>query len=145
MTDLLHLLWEASSRMDRDEIGLLRAYCWILSAPAQLRRLKLRRNLGLEDRYEVLRTAVKKCFIGLAPVGVLDDTGACGSGLTRSRTCWPTKERSAGDGQSVTDHVRRQSSLPERVAKHLPESDATTDAGIQDALENILVLNEDLA
>jgi hypothetical protein len=72
MTDLLHLLWEASSRMDKDEIALLRAYLSDSCTHDELRRLGLSRNLWLEDRYEILRSVVS-CLVGLAPFGDMSD------------------------------------------------------------------------
>jgi len=72
MTDLLHLLWEASSRMDKDEIALLRAYLSDSCTHDELRRLGLSRNLWLEDRYEILRSVVS-CLVGLAPFGDISD------------------------------------------------------------------------
>jgi hypothetical protein len=72
MTDVLHLLWEASSRMDKDEIALLRAYLSDSCTHDELRRLGLSRNLWLEDRYEILRSVVS-CLVGLAPFGDISD------------------------------------------------------------------------
>jgi hypothetical protein len=72
MTDLLHLLWEASSRMDKDEIAILRAYLSDECSHGELRRLALPRNLWLEERYEVMRSVIR-CFSGLAQDGSLSD------------------------------------------------------------------------
>jgi hypothetical protein len=72
MTDLLHLLWEASSRMDKDEIALLRAFLSDSCTHEELRRLGMSRNLWLEDRYEILRS-VLSCLVGLAPFGDISD------------------------------------------------------------------------
>jgi len=72
MTDLLYLLWEASSRMDKDEISLLRAYLSDSCTHEELRRLGLARNLRLEDRYEILRSVIS-CQVGLAPFGDISD------------------------------------------------------------------------
>jgi hypothetical protein len=144
MTDLLHLLWEASSRMDRDEIGLLRAYLLDECTPHELRRLNLPRNLGLEDRYEVLRTAVK-CFIGLSPVGVLDDYRRVWVWLDEVENLLAYKEEERWE--TVKALQTMFGDRPPSLSVWLnisPESDATTQ-DIQDALENILVLNEDLA
>jgi hypothetical protein len=72
MTDLLHLLWEASSRMDKDEIAILRAYLSDECSHGELRRMALPRNLWLEERYEVMRSVIH-CFSGLGHGGSLSD------------------------------------------------------------------------
>jgi hypothetical protein len=72
MTDLLHLLWEASSRMDKDETAILRAYLSDECSHSELRRMALPRNLRLEERYEVMRSVIH-CFSGLAQGGSLSD------------------------------------------------------------------------
>lgn len=72
IADLLYLLWEASSRMDKDEIALLRAYLSDTCTHAELRRLGLPRNLSLEDRYDVLGSVIR-CFSGLSSDAVLSD------------------------------------------------------------------------
>jgi hypothetical protein len=72
MTDLLHLLWEASSRMDKDEIAILRAYLSDECSHSELRRMALPRNLWIEERYEVMRSVIH-CFSGLAQGGSLSD------------------------------------------------------------------------
>lgn len=144
MADLLYLLWEASSRMDKDEIKLLRAYLLDKCTPGELRRLGLSRNLGLEDRYEVLRTAVK-CFVGLAPVGVLGDYRRVWVWLDEIENLLAYKEEERWE--TVKALQTMFGDRPPCLSVWLnisPESEATTQE-IQSALENMLVLNEDLA
>ena len=66
MAGFLYLLWEAGSRMDKDEIDILRTYMSGDAPHEDLRRVGISRNLWLEDRYEVLRV-VLGCFTGMTP------------------------------------------------------------------------------
>ncbi len=143
MTDLLHLLWEASSRMDKDEISLLRAYLSDSCTRDELRRLGLARNLRLEDRYEILRSTVS-CLVGLAPFGDISD-------YRRIWLRFDEIENILGYG----DHDRWElvkalgtliGDSPRCVTIWLnisPDSAATSDQ-IQAALENNLRITDDL-
>ncbi|HST05899.1 MAG TPA: hypothetical protein VLQ48_14355 [Chloroflexia bacterium] len=144
MTDFLYLLWEASSRMDKDEIGLLRAYLLDECTPGELRRLGLPRNLGLEDRYEVLHTAIK-CFIGLAPVGVLGDYRRVWVWFDEIENLLAYKEEERWETVKALQTMFGDRPPCLSVWMNIsPDSEATTEE-IQAALENMLVLNEDLA
>ncbi len=143
MTDLLHLLWEASSRMDKDEISLLRAYLSDSCTHDELRRLGLARNLRLEDRYEIFRSVVS-CLVGLAPFGDISD-------YRRIWLRFDEIENILGYG----DHDRWElvkalgtliGDRPRCVTIWLnisPDSTATS-AEIQAALENNLRITDDL-
>lgn len=72
ISDVLYLLWEASSRMDKDEIAILRAYLSDTCTHTELRRMGLPRNLSIEDRYDLLH-AVVQCISGLSPAESLSD------------------------------------------------------------------------
>jgi hypothetical protein len=144
MTDLLYLLWEASSRMDKNEIDLLRAYLLDECTPAELRRLGLPRNLKLEDRYQVLRTTVK-CFTGLSPVGVLGDYRRVWIWLDEIENLLAYKEEERWETVKALQTMFGDRPFCLSVWLNISPGSEATSAQIQAALENMLVVNEDLA
>jgi hypothetical protein len=143
MTDLLHLLWEASSRMDKDEIALLRAYLSDGCAPGELRRLGLPRNLGLEDRYEVLRVALK-CFIGLSPDGVLSDYRRVWLWLDEIENLLGYDERERWETVKALETLFGDRPPCLTVWLNITPNKESTGEEIQKALENGLGVTDDL-
>jgi hypothetical protein len=143
MTDLLHLLWEASSRMDKDEIALLRAYLSDGCTPGELRRLGLPRNLGLEDRYEVLRVALK-CFIGLSPDGILSDYRRVWLWLDEIENLLGYDERERWETVKALETLFGDLPLCLTIWLNITPGKEATSSEIQKALENGLVVTDDL-
>jgi hypothetical protein len=143
MGDFLYLLWEASSRMDRDEIDLLRAYLSGESTSEELRRLGLSRNLWLEDRYDFLHS-VLECFVGLSPTGDISDY----------RRVWLVLDEIENllgySGRDRWEMVKALQTLigyePAYVTVWMNISPSTTVEAqqIQEALENNLLITDDL-
>lgn len=143
IADLLYLLWEASSRMDKDEIAMLRAYLSDTCTHAELRRLGLPRNLSLEDRYDVLGSVIR-CFSGLSPDAVLSD----------HRRVWIHMDEIENLlGYTTHDRWELVKGL-ETLLSHAPHyitvwmnispSNPATEEQIQAALENRLRVTDDL-
>lgn len=143
IADLLYLLWEASSRMDKDEIAILRAYLADTCTHDELRRIGLPRNLTLEDRYDVLGS-ILECISGLSPEAVLSD----------HRRVWIHLDQ-IENLLGYTDYdrwalVKALETLMARTPSYLtvwlnilPTSPATA-AQIQSALENSLAITNDI-
>lgn len=143
MTDLLHLLWEASSRMDKDEIALLRAYLSDGCVPSELRRLGLPRNLGLEDKYQVLR-AVVMSFVGLAPDGVLSDYRRVLLWLDEIENLLGYTEKERWETVKALETLFADTPMCLTIWLNISPNNPTTTEEIQKVLENRLVVTDDL-
>ncbi len=143
MIDLLHLLWEASSRMDKDEIALLRAYLSDGCTPGELRRLGLPRNLALEDKYEVMR-AVVKSFIGLAPDGVLSDYRRVWLWFDEIENLLGYEEKERWETVKALETLFGDRPLCLTVWLNISPTKETASEDIQKILENALVFTDDL-
>lgn len=143
MTDLLHLLWEASSRMDKDEIALLRAYLSDECSPSELRRLGLPRNLRVEDRYEVLRSVVK-CFIGLSPEGVLSDYRRVLLWFDEAENILGYEERERWETVKALETLFGDRPMCLTVWLNISPTKDTQPDTLQKALENGLLITDDL-
>lgn len=143
VADLLYLLWEASSRMDKDEIAMLRAYLSDTATHIELRRMALPRNLSLEDRYEVLRV-VLECFSGLAPAANLSDHRRVWVWLHEIENILGYNERERWELVKALETLL--SNTPPYLTFWLnisPASPATA-REVQSALENNLVITNDI-
>lgn len=144
LTDLLHLLWEASSRMDKDEIALFRAYLTDECTPGELRRIGLPRNLRLEDRYEILRTVIK-CFVGLSPEGVLSDYRRVWIWLDEIENLLGYNEHDRWEMVKALETLFADMPMCVSVWLNITPAKETTTEVIQKALENNLPITDDLA
>jgi hypothetical protein len=143
MTDLLHLLWEASSRMDKDEISLLRAYLSDSCTHGELRRLGMSRNLGLEDRYEILRSVVS-CQVGLAPFGDISDYRRVWLRLDEIENVLGYSDHARWELVKALGTLVGDSPHCVTVWLNISPSSGATSAQIQATLENNLRITDDL-
>lgn len=143
VTDLLYLLWEASSRMDKDEIAMLRAYLSDTATHVELRRMGIPRNLSLEDRYEIMR-AVIQCFSGLAPQGNLPDHRRVWIWLDEIENILGYGERERWELVKALETLMGSAPPYLTVWLNISPASPTTTQQIQAALENNLVITEDI-
>jgi len=143
MTDLLHLLWEASSRMDKDEIALLRAYLSDSCTHSELRRLGLSRNLWLEDRYEILRSVVS-CQVGLAPFGDISDYRRVWLRLDEIENILGYSDHERWELVKALGTLMGDSPHCMTVWLNISPASTATSGEIQSALENNLRITDDL-
>lgn len=143
VADLLYLLWEASSRMDKDEIAMLRAYLSDTTTHIELRRMGLPRNLSLEDRYEVLRV-VLECFSGLAPRGNLADHRRVWVWLDEIENILAYDERERWELVQALETLLGNTPPYLTVWLNVSPASPATSREIQAALENNLVITDDI-
>jgi hypothetical protein len=143
VADLLYLLWEASSRMDKDEIATLRAYLSDNATHIELRRMGIPRNLSLEDRYEVLRI-VLECFSGLAPQANLADHRRVWVWLDEIENILGYNERERWEFVKALETLIGNSPPYLTVWLNITPNSPVTSREVQAALENNLVITSDL-
>jgi hypothetical protein len=143
IADLLYLLWEASSRMDKDEIAMLRAYLSDTATHIELRRMGIPRNLSLEDRYEVLRV-VLACFSGLAPQANLADHRRVWVWLDEIENILGYNERERWELVKALETLMGNTPPYLTVWLNISPASPATSQEIQAALENNLVITDDL-
>lgn len=143
VADLLYLLWEASSRMDKDEIAMLRAYLSDNATHIELRRMGIPRNLTIEDRYEVLRV-VLECFSGLAPQANLADHRRVWVWLDEIENILGYNERERWELVKALETLIGNSPPYLTVWLNISPNSPATSREIQAALENNLVITADL-
>jgi hypothetical protein len=143
IADLLYLLWEASSRMDKDEIAMLRAYLSDTATHIELRRMGMPRNLSLEDRYEVLRV-VLACFSGLAPQANLADHRRVWVWLDEIENILGYNERERWELVKALETLVGNTPPYLTVWLNISPASPATSKEIQAALENNLVITDDL-
>ncbi|MEO8286042.1 MAG: hypothetical protein ABI670_06365 [Chloroflexota bacterium] len=143
MTDLLYLLWEASSRMDKDEIAILRAYLTDTCTHSELRRLGLSRNLRLEDRYEILRSIIS-CSIGLAPFGDISDYRRLWIRLDEIENLLNYPQHERWEMVKALQTLVGDSPHCLTIWLNISPTSQATAADIQAALENNLLITDDL-
>jgi hypothetical protein len=143
VADLLYLLWEASSRMDKDEIAMLRAYLSDNATHIELRRMGIPRNLTIEDRYEVLRV-VLACFSGLAPQANLADHRRVWVWLDEVENILGYNERERWELVKALETLIGNFPPYLTVWLNLSPNSPATSQEIQAALENNLVITADL-
>ncbi|HEX9988281.1 MAG TPA: hypothetical protein VGE45_07375 [Chloroflexia bacterium] len=143
MTDLLHLLWEASSRMDKDEIAILRAYLSDECSHSELRRMALPRNLRLEERYEVMRSVIN-CFSGLAQGGTLSDHRRVWIWLHEIENLLAYSEHDRWELVKGLETLAGDAPRYVTLWMNISPSSAAGMQEVQAALENKLVITHDL-
>lgn len=143
IADLLYLLWEASSRMDKDEIAMLRAYLSDTCTHAELRRLGLPRNLSLEDRYDVLNS-ILQCFSGLSSDGALSDHRRVWIHLDQIENLLGYTEHDRWELVKGLETLMAHAPAYLTVWMNISPASPAEAEQIQAALENKLVITDDL-
>ncbi|MDQ3706314.1 MAG: hypothetical protein M3437_14085 [Chloroflexota bacterium] len=143
VADLLYLLWEASSRMDKDEIAMLRAYLSDTATHIELRRMGIPRNLSLEDRYEVLRV-VLQCISGLAPEANLSDHRRVWLWLDEIENVLGYSEHERWELVKALETFMGNTPPYLTVWLNISPTSPATSEEVQAALENNLVITDDL-
>ncbi|MDQ5825397.1 MAG: hypothetical protein M3441_14485 [Chloroflexota bacterium] len=143
VADLLYLLWEASSRMDKDEIAMLRAYLSDTATHIELRRMGIPRNLSLEDRYEVLRV-ILQCISGLAPQANLSDHRRIWLWLDEIENILGYSEHERWELVKALETFMGNTPPYLTVWLNISPSSPATPQEVQAALENNLVITDDL-
>jgi hypothetical protein len=141
VADVLYLLWEASSRMDKDEIAVLRAYLSDTATHIELRRMGIPRNLSLEDRYEVLRV-VLECFSGLAPAANLSDDRRVWVWLDEIENILGYNERERWELVKALETLISNTPPYLTIWLNISPNSPATSQEIQSALENNLIITD---
>jgi hypothetical protein len=143
MADFLYLLWEAGSRMDKDEIDILRTYMSGDAPHEDLRRVGISRNLWLEDRYEVLRV-VLGCFTGMAPGGPVSDYRRVWLWLDEAENLLGYREHDRWEMGKALQTLLGMMPPFVTVWFNISPTSAVAAADVQAVLENNLVITDDL-
>ena len=143
MADFLYLLWEAGSRMDKDEIDILRTYMSGESSHEDLRRVGISRNLWLEDRYEVLRV-VLGCFTGMTRGGPVSDYRRVWLWLDEAENLLGYREHERWEMGKALQTLLGMAPPFVTVWLNISPTSTVTAADVQAVLENNLLVTDDL-
>jgi hypothetical protein len=143
MADFLYLLWEAGSRMDKDEIDILRTYMSGESSHEDLRRVGISRNLWLEDRYEVLRV-VLGCFTGMTRGGPVSDYRRVWLWLDEAENLLGYREHDRWEMGKALQTLLGMMPPFVTVWLNISPTSTVTAADVQAVLENNLLVTDDL-